>query len=332
MDHQAVYEALMARAVERDGIDGYVERHHIRPKSLFPDLKDDPSNIVILTAREHFIAHLLLAKIHGGVMAFAAHSMALNGRYGARRYAWFREEAAVYMSEVRKGAGNPMFGKKQSPEHVAKCVAARTGRPSPLKGRKISEAHRQRIKEAQRNRPSRPHSADTRERISRAKLGQPSSQKGVPLSIERRRHLSEINTGKRRTEEEKRRISASLKGQPKPPRSEDHLRNLAEANRRNGERKRLEYMENPKPSPTIRSALLTLSTEGGLTATDISKKNGIPIGTVLNTMRRMEAAVWVSVEWKSPTTAVTGRGAGRTVRRHYTLTPKGEAAALQHAA
>lgn len=331
MDHQAVYDALMVRSVERDGIDGYVERHHIRPKSLFPDLKDDPSNIVILTAREHFIAHLLLAKIYGGVMAFAAQSMALNGRYGARRYAWLREDAAAYMSESRKGSGNPMFGRKWSSEQIAKRIQSRTGKPSPLRGRIISESHRQKIKEAQRDRPSRPHSDETRARISRAKQGQPSPQKGIPLSIERRRYLSEINTGKKRPDEEKQRISASLKGRPKPPRSEDHIHNLAEANRRNAERKKAENLLNPKPSQTMRRILMRLSNDAGLSATDISVRDDINIATLADALRRMDMFGWLSVEWKKPTTTRTGRGSGRGVRRHYTLTPKGEAAALQHA-
>lgn len=40
----------------------YVERHHIIPKSIQPALVRTPSNLVYLTAREHFIAHLLLVK------------------------------------------------------------------------------------------------------------------------------------------------------------------------------------------------------------------------------------------------------------------------------
>lgn len=41
-------------------IDGYTERHHIIPKSMGG--LDDNDNLVILTAREHYIAHLLLTK------------------------------------------------------------------------------------------------------------------------------------------------------------------------------------------------------------------------------------------------------------------------------
>lgn len=42
----------------------YFEFHHILPKSLFPLWKDRKSNIVSLTAREHFFCHQLLTKIY----------------------------------------------------------------------------------------------------------------------------------------------------------------------------------------------------------------------------------------------------------------------------
>lgn len=40
----------------------YLENHHIKPASLFPNLSKDKNNLVLLTAKEHFICHLLLCK------------------------------------------------------------------------------------------------------------------------------------------------------------------------------------------------------------------------------------------------------------------------------
>lgn len=59
------YQSLIENA--RDRIlpsDTYTESHHIIPRSLGGS--DDRNNLVDLTAREHYIAHLLLAKMHGG--------------------------------------------------------------------------------------------------------------------------------------------------------------------------------------------------------------------------------------------------------------------------
>jgi hypothetical protein len=49
------------------GYEGYTEKHHIYPKAkdMFPEYKDfrlHPWNCAVLTARQHFIAHLLLWK------------------------------------------------------------------------------------------------------------------------------------------------------------------------------------------------------------------------------------------------------------------------------
>jgi len=64
MNYQKIYNALISNAQVRNSLQGYVERHHIVPKSLGGS--DESINIIHLTAREHFIAHFLLAKIHGG--------------------------------------------------------------------------------------------------------------------------------------------------------------------------------------------------------------------------------------------------------------------------
>jgi hypothetical protein len=51
---------------------GYVEGHHIVPKSICPELSKCGENIVYLTAREHFICHMLLTKC---VLVEYRHSM-----------------------------------------------------------------------------------------------------------------------------------------------------------------------------------------------------------------------------------------------------------------
>lgn len=50
----------------------YYEFHHILPKSLFPLWAKKSSNIVALTAREHFFCHQLLTKIYPGKKMFFA--------------------------------------------------------------------------------------------------------------------------------------------------------------------------------------------------------------------------------------------------------------------
>jgi len=116
-----IYQRLIAKAKERTCPEGYVEKHHILPRALGGS--DDSSNLVVLTSREHFIAHALLAKIHGGVMWQAIMIMNggnryINGRMFelARKIAPIEREKAIalkrmsdpafdlYMNKVRSNA------------------------------------------------------------------------------------------------------------------------------------------------------------------------------------------------------------------------------------
>lgn len=57
------YHGIVESAKQRPVV-GYVERHHILPKSLGGS--DDSENIVKLTAREHFVCHALLIRMTEG--------------------------------------------------------------------------------------------------------------------------------------------------------------------------------------------------------------------------------------------------------------------------
>jgi hypothetical protein len=57
-----IYYSIIDRAKSRTlPLDTYTEKHHIIPKSL--NGSDSSENLVILTAREHFICHWLLTKM-----------------------------------------------------------------------------------------------------------------------------------------------------------------------------------------------------------------------------------------------------------------------------
>ena len=59
------YENIIAKARQRVNAEtDYFEKHHIIPKSLGGS--NDSSNLVKLTAKEHFVCHLLLTKMLTG--------------------------------------------------------------------------------------------------------------------------------------------------------------------------------------------------------------------------------------------------------------------------
>ena len=62
MNYQRIYDSLISNAQSRKETSGYTEIHHIHPRSLGGT--DDESNLVVLTAKEHYLAHRLLYKMY----------------------------------------------------------------------------------------------------------------------------------------------------------------------------------------------------------------------------------------------------------------------------
>jgi hypothetical protein len=76
MNYQNIYDSLIIKR-KANPATGYVEKHHIIPKSLGGS--NDSANLVVLTGREHWVAHLLLWKITRHCsMAHACHMMAMR--------------------------------------------------------------------------------------------------------------------------------------------------------------------------------------------------------------------------------------------------------------
>lgn len=61
MNYQKIYNQIIERAQNRQ-IEGYVENHHIIPKCAGGT--EEKNNMILLTAREHFICHRLLPEIY----------------------------------------------------------------------------------------------------------------------------------------------------------------------------------------------------------------------------------------------------------------------------
>ena len=172
------YNSLINKAKNRT-LNGYVERHHIIPKSMGgSNIKE---NIVRLTAKEHYIAHLLLTKFTTGeyrkkmIRAFVCLRNWKNKnrkgdyRFSSRLYDKLRNE---YAEIVKENSTNRKFSLERR-KNISKA----------LKGRKLSPEHIQAVKKAKKN-----ISQETKDKISRG-------NKGKTISLEQRKKLSEM--GKR---------------------------------------------------------------------------------------------------------------------------------------
>lgn len=130
MNYVHHYESLMQKAKNRDSkFLSYTETHHIVPKS--ENGTDEDSNLVELTAREHFLAHWLLYRANPEIKsrAFSFWRMC-NGRGSCPIEEWPVISSRAY-EEARQAHSDSisklLTGVKKTNEHIEKVRAKVTG-------------------------------------------------------------------------------------------------------------------------------------------------------------------------------------------------------------
>lgn len=92
------FKLIEYRKINVVNLEEYFETHHIIPKCLGGS--DDIENLVKLTAREHFISHLLLTKMHDEPkLKFGLHMMTM---INPKQKKWKRENFIYYLSIYKK--------------------------------------------------------------------------------------------------------------------------------------------------------------------------------------------------------------------------------------
>lgn len=211
--YTTTYYNIVAQAQSRTTT-GYTEKHHIIPRSLGGS--DAADNIVVLTAREHLLCHLLLCKMTAGPARYkmirAYTLMSGQTKQTTRIYASLREEYALMQSQNMQGEGNSMYGRKHSKESIVKMKENRKyknmGEDNPMYGRKHSEETIQKIREArskQDNTYLKGRKITWADKISK-------TLKGRKPTAERNEKVSKALTGRTRSKQERDAISKGLKG------------------------------------------------------------------------------------------------------------------------
>ncbi len=118
-------------------IAGYYELHHIIPKSSGGS--NDKSNLVVLTARQHYIAHWMLWKAYGENMTRAFFMMSSVGRYERVSSKTYDKARKDYSQQVKIQMANKPNVPKFTPEHREKLRQAKLGR-------KLSEETKEKIR------------------------------------------------------------------------------------------------------------------------------------------------------------------------------------------
>lgn len=152
--YNSIVEFARSRAIPTEA---YVEKHHIIPRSLGGT--NSRKNIVTLTAKEHFICHLLLTKMvesnYQRKMIYAFTNMSRSSgtqqRYiNARLFESFKKKR-THSEETKKLLSDSHKGLKQTSETIEKRVSKMRGKTSPIKGKKTqNEQSKIKIGEAQK--------------------------------------------------------------------------------------------------------------------------------------------------------------------------------------
>ena len=191
--------------------DVYHERHHIIPKCIGGG--NETENLIDLFAREHFIAHKLLAKENpkNKELIYAWWCMATaNGKHTDDAYKLTPEEyeeiRTMYSKSVT-GENNPMFGKIHSVEtrrKISENHADVSGENNPNYGKPRSDETKQKLSELRKGKFTgednpfygKKHTEEAKQKMSEERKG---------------KFIGENNSfyGKKHTEETKKKISIS---------------------------------------------------------------------------------------------------------------------------
>jgi hypothetical protein len=159
MNYKKIYSDLIDRRKKNPlSVNEYGENHHIVPKSLGG--LDDNNNLVRLSAREHFISHLLLSEMYEKEshkwykMNHAFQMMCSNSnshlRYiNSRIYELKKLDFKKTMSWSQSGEKNSQFGVKKSDEiklKIKESISKRLGIIDGLNAKERKKIERQKEK------------------------------------------------------------------------------------------------------------------------------------------------------------------------------------------
>lgn len=241
MDYLKIYNGLIEkrkREVLTEENCDYFEIHHIKPRSIYPNLVNDKENLIALTPKEHYFAHHLLKEIYKKQYgddsdeywklfnAFWLMSHAKRYTFiSAQRYEALRKEINDFWSD-----------KNKTKEIRLKMSKAKKGKPSPKKGIPLSEEHKEKLRLINLGKK---HSPETIEKIRQGNLGKQLSEEHKQILIQSRlgsKHTEETKErirqkklGFRHTEETKQKISKNnARNQLGKPLSEETKKKISE--------------------------------------------------------------------------------------------------------
>ena len=211
------YEEFI-NSIPRDRILERSESHHIIPRCIGGN--DHEDNLIDLTPREHFIAHMLLAREnpHENKLTYAFHLMSTDGRHEVTPDEY--ELARKMHSESMKGKS---LHTTPHTEETKKLISKNTkiALANPKTHKRLVEAHQNPSEEVKKKiseaRSGTKLTEETRRRMSESHLG----KKYAPMSEEGRKNISNAQRGRVVSQETRDKLSSSHRGMTYPPMSQE---------------------------------------------------------------------------------------------------------------
>lgn len=174
MNYLKIYCNLIRKVENRTPPEGYVEKHHVFPISIY----GKNNRTVVLTAREHYIAHALLEKIfikRYGLHHWKTHKMikafwCMSNQMKESRYvnSHLYENLKIRYTENVRGENHPSYGRKHTQETKNKISKKNSGR-------KPTEETRKKLSRIRKGRPGnrgfrgKSHSEETKQKMREQK-------------------------------------------------------------------------------------------------------------------------------------------------------------------
>lgn len=281
MNYQKHYDQLiksrkLLNRKKKQGI--YYENHHIIPVWL--NGSNDKNNLVLLTGREHFIAHRLLAKIYKDPSSlYALANMGWDNKNGRKLTSKQFEITRIAFAQANSLAKSGII---LTEEHKRKIGEAGMGsvfseesrlkKSKSLKGKIFTEEHKQNLRKPKseehkrklseaaklRDPATRKHSEETKKKIRESNKNN--------FTQERRDAISERNKNRIVSEETRQKIGDSKRGIPLTEEHKEKLRNFkhseeSKAKMRESSKNRPPMTEETKQKISIGNKGKTMSEE-----------------------------------------------------------------------
>jgi hypothetical protein len=188
--YEKYYYSIVNNRKTNPAVNEYTETHHIIPRSLGGG--DEEINLVKLTAREHFVCHWLLTKMHTG----AERGKMINAL-------WIMQGKSIHQKRYETKITSRVYEnlRKEYSEHISKM---NTGRIQPLE-------EKQRQRAAQIGRKRAPFSDEWKINLSKNHKSKKEGFNGT-ISLEARKKMSEKAKGRKQSAETIEKKAAAIRG------------------------------------------------------------------------------------------------------------------------